>query len=64
VVAWNAQAETTFGWAREEALGRNLTDTIIPPAFREAHNNGMRRFHETGEAPVVNQADGPAPIRA
>ena len=55
VVAWNAQAETTFGWAREEAVGRNLTDTIIPPAFREAHSNGMRRFHETGEAPVVNQ---------
>jgi two-component system sensor histidine kinase/response regulator len=55
VVAWNAQAETTFGWTRDEAVGRNLTDTIIPPAFREAHNNGMRRFHETGEAPVVNQ---------
>ena len=36
-------------------LGRNLAETIIPPAFRDAHNNGMRRFHATGEAPVVNQ---------
>ena len=55
VVAWNAQAETTFGWTRDEVIGTRLADTIIPPAFREGHNNGMRRFHETGEAPVVNQ---------
>ena len=55
VVAWNAQAEGTFGWASAEVVGRSLADTIIPPAFRDAHNAGMRRFHETGEAPVVNQ---------
>jgi PAS domain S-box-containing protein len=55
IVAWNAQAESTFGWTREEAVGRNLADTIIPPAFRDAHNSGMRRFHETGHAPVLNQ---------
>ena len=55
IAAWNAQAEATFGWTRDEVLGRNLAETIIPPAFREAHNSGMRRFHETGEAPVVNQ---------
>ncbi len=55
IVAWNAQAERTFGWTRDEVLGKNLANTIIPPAFRDAHNNGMRRFHTTGEAPVVNQ---------
>ena len=55
IVSWNAQAEATFGWGRDEALGRNMADTIVPPAFRDAHNNGMRRFHQTGEAPVVNQ---------
>src|SRR6185436_14971343 len=55
VVAWNAQAEATFGWAQAEVVGRSLADTIVPPAFRDAHTAGMRRFHETGEAPVVNQ---------
>jgi PAS domain S-box-containing protein len=55
IAAWNAQAEATFGWARDEVLGRNLAETIVPAAFRDAHNSGMRRFHETGEAPVVNQ---------
>ena len=55
ITSWNAQAERIFGWAREEALGKNLAETIVPPAFRDAHNNGLRRFHKTGEAPVVNQ---------
>jgi PAS domain S-box-containing protein len=55
IVAWNAQAEATFGWQRDEVIGRNLADTIVPPAYRDAHNHGMRRFLETGDAPVVNQ---------
>ena len=54
-MTWNAQAEATFGWTRDEVLGKHLAETIIPPAFRDGHNHGMRRFHETGEAPVVNQ---------
>jgi PAS domain S-box-containing protein len=54
IVDWNEQAATTFGFTRAEALGRNLADTIIPPSFRAAHVEGMRRFHKTGSAPVVN----------
>ena len=55
IVQWNAQAEQTFGWPPSEVIGRNLAETIIPPAFREAHNRGMARFLATGEAPVVNR---------
>lgn len=55
IIAWNAQAEAVFGWTRDEALGRDMAETIIPPAYREAHLRGMRRFLESGEAPVVNQ---------
>jgi PAS domain S-box-containing protein len=55
IVVWNAQAEATFGWKRDEVIGRFLTDTIIPPAFRDGHKLGMRKFYATGDAPVVNQ---------
>ena len=48
IVSWNAQAEQTFGWTREEALGRNLAETIIPPGFRDAHLKGMKHFLATG----------------
>ena len=55
IIAWNVQAAGTFGWSAEEAIGRKLWDTIIPPAFRDAHRRGMERFRKTGQAPVVSQ---------
>src|SRR5262249_53770667 len=55
IASWNAQAETTFGWSREEAIGRLLVETIVPRSFREAHLKGMREFHKTGQAPVVGR---------
>ena len=55
IVQWNAQAEQTFGWKRDQVIGRSLADTIIPQGFREAHNKGMKRFLASGEAPVVNK---------
>jgi PAS domain S-box-containing protein len=55
IVSWNAQAAATFGWSRDEVIGRQLADTIIPEGFRAAHVEGMRRFHATGEAPIVNR---------
>jgi PAS domain S-box-containing protein len=55
IVSWNAQAEATFGWPRDAIIGRQLSQTIIPHGFRSAHDQGMKRFHETGEAPIVNQ---------
>lgn len=54
IVEWNAQAAAIFGWTRAEATGRLLTDTIVPPEFRDAHTKGLHRFHATGEAPILN----------
>jgi PAS domain S-box-containing protein len=55
IVSWNAQAAKTFGWPTEDVLGKKLAETIIPPAFRDGHRRGLRRFLESGDAPVVNQ---------
>jgi PAS domain S-box-containing protein len=55
IVTWNAQAEKTFGWSRDEALGLSMADTLVPARYREAHKRGVERFHRTGDAPVVNQ---------
>jgi PAS domain S-box-containing protein len=44
ITAWNGEAERLFGWTREEALGRTLTDTIVPPRHRDAHRQGLRQF--------------------
>ena len=55
IVSWNAQAGATFGWSRDEVIGRQLSDTIIPAGFRSAHIEGLKRFHLTGDAPIVNR---------
>lgn len=54
IIDWNTQAEKTFGWSREEAIGLALSDTIIPPRFRDAHNKGLARFLATGEVSIMN----------
>lgn len=55
ITAWNAQAEATFGWPRQEAVGRELAATIIPPRYRDAHARGLVLFLATGDGPVLNR---------
>src|ERR1700756_1636595 len=55
IAEWNRQAEITFGWPRAEAVGRVLSETIIPPQFREGHNRGLAHFLATGEGPLLNR---------
>ena len=55
IIDWNPQAEATFGWSRQEALGRILSVTIIPERYQEAHTQGLRKFLTTGEGPVLNK---------
>jgi PAS domain S-box-containing protein len=55
VVEWNPAAERTFGYTREQAIGRNMSEFIVPPAFREAHMKGLRRCVSTNETRVVGQ---------
>ena len=55
ITDWNSSAERTFGWSREEAVGRVLSDTIIPARYRTAHLSGLARFLDTGEGPLLDQ---------
>jgi PAS domain S-box-containing protein len=55
ITDWNRSAELIFGWPRAEAIGRSLAETIVPAGFRGAHADGLRRFLETGEAPVLGR---------
>ncbi len=55
IAGWNHQAEVTFGWSREEALGQLLAETIIPPRYRDAHTQGIKHFLATGEGPLLNK---------
>ncbi len=55
IVDWNPQAETIFGWPREEVLGRTLAGTIVPRDLRTAHQNGLRNHLRTGAGRLLNR---------
>ncbi len=55
IVDWNAAAERIFGWRREDALGRDLGDLIVPPHHRQAHQRGLQRYLATGEGSRLGQ---------
>jgi PAS domain S-box-containing protein len=55
IVEFNPAAEKTFGHRQEAIAGKELAETIIPPAFRERHRQGMSHYLSTGEGPVIGK---------
>ena len=55
ITEWNKQAEETFGWTRSEALGRPMSETIIPAQYRLSHERGLEHFFKTGQGAVLNR---------
>src|SRR5262245_9162805 len=52
VVDFNPAAERTFGYRAEDVVGREMAEVIVPPALRDRHRAGLRRYLELG-TPVV-----------
>jgi PAS domain S-box-containing protein len=55
ITNWNPRAEVIFGWTAGEAVGKTLSEVVIPPQYREAHIRGLRHFLATGQGPVLNR---------
>lgn len=55
VLEFNPAAERVFGYARADAIGREMGELIVPPELREAHRAGIARYLRTGEGRVLDQ---------
>ena len=55
VTDWNERATETFGWTRDDAMGRPLSELIIPEAQRADHEAGLRRFSASGSGPLIGR---------
>lgn len=53
IMTWNSQAESIFGYSQSEAIGCEVAELIIPSVYRNAHQEGMRRFVETGVSTML-----------
>ena len=52
IILWNAAATTLFGYSADEARGADVR-LLVPERLRQQHDAGMRRFHETGNGPLI-----------
>ena len=55
IIEFNPAAEKAFGHAREAVVGKDVAEIIIPPAMRDAHRRGMKRYLTTGETSLLDK---------
>jgi len=55
VVEFNSAAERIFGYPRDEAIGKEMAELIMPTSLRERHRQGLAHYLATGEAPLLGK---------
>jgi PAS domain S-box-containing protein len=55
VVEFNPAAERTFGYSRDDIVGREMAELIVPPRLRDLHRQGLQRYLDTGNPVVLNR---------
>ncbi|CAN5690956.1 hypothetical protein BH18ACI5_BH18ACI5_22820 [soil metagenome] len=55
ITEFNPAAERLFGYQKDQALGRELGDILIPEDLRQQHRQGLSRYLSTGEGPFLNR---------
>jgi PAS domain S-box-containing protein len=55
IIEWSGAAERIFGWKRNEALGREFAELILPAAQREHHRRGLASYLRGGPGSIFNQ---------
>ncbi|MGO9489585.1 MAG: SpoIIE family protein phosphatase [Solirubrobacteraceae bacterium] len=64
ITYWNIRAEETFGLSREQVVGANVIDLIVPERYREALRQGFGRFKSGGETPLLGNRTEQVALRA
>jgi PAS domain S-box-containing protein len=55
IVEFNPAASRTFGFNREDVLGRELAEVLIPERLRRQHREALQRSVETGEGAILGR---------
>ncbi|MCG3117772.1 MAG: PAS domain S-box protein [Candidatus Manganitrophus sp. SA1] len=55
IIEFNPAAERTFGYQRDDVIGKEMAALIIPPSLREKHRHGLKHFLKTGEGPILGR---------
>jgi PAS domain S-box-containing protein len=55
IIHWNRAAEKTFGWPARKAVGQRISELILPERYRALHEEGLRRYLESGNAAILDK---------
>ncbi len=55
VVDFNPAAVSIFGYGRDEAMGRQIAELIIPQALRTAHDRGLASYLQSGMSRILGR---------
>jgi PAS domain S-box-containing protein len=64
ITEFNPAAERTFGYRREDVLGKDMASLLIPPSFRTMHRRGLAHNLATGESRILAKRVDFAALRA
>jgi PAS domain S-box-containing protein len=55
IVEFNPAAELSFGRSRDEVVGQDMAELLVPARLRERHRHGLARYRAGTESTVVGQ---------
>jgi PAS domain S-box-containing protein len=55
IIEFNPAAVQTFGFSRDEVLGRELAEVIVPARLRDFHREGLRLVAQGGDGRILGQ---------
>jgi len=55
ITVWNNAAVNMFGYAAEEAIGKELHELIVPERFRQRALTGLKQFQESGSGMIFGK---------
>jgi len=64
VLEWNSAAARIFGYSRELAIGRELTELIVPRSNQDLQRKGLARFLQTGRGRLFEHRTELMAVRA
>ena len=55
ITEFSPAAERTFGYSRDNVIGKELADVLVPPDLRERHRGGLARYLATEEGSILGR---------
>ncbi|MET0582034.1 MAG: EAL domain-containing protein [Pseudoxanthomonas sp.] len=61
---FNPAAERIFGWKREQVIGLDIADVLLPPELQGGHRRGLERHLATGDTALMDRRREMVALRA